>query len=132
MVSWASVTLISSIFWACKGSESCSCMVWTCLMPVSCVSKDSSCRVSSCVSAGMISACNPLFGVKTSSYCSSGPGTGEVLVPVIVPSMESLRALLGHSSMSLMTLLEKGICGDMDVFIVVPIATNDGYNDCCD
>ena len=34
--------------------------------------------------------------------------------------------------MSLMTLLEKGIDWDMDVFIEVPIATNGGYNDCCD
>ena len=34
--------------------------------------------------------------------------------------------------MSLITLLEKGIDGDMDVFTVVPIVTNDGYNDCCD
>ena len=88
-----------------------------------------------CVSAGMILACNPVFGVITfssCSSCSSGPGTGEVLVPLIVPSTESSRALLWHSSMSLMTLLEKGIDGDTDVFIVVPIATNDGYNDCCD
>ena len=46
--------------------------------------------------------------------------------------MESLRALLWHSSMSLMTLLEKGIDGDMDVFIVVSIAANGGYNGCCD
>ena len=31
-----------------------------------------------------------------------------------------------------MTLLEKGIDGDMDVFIEVPIAASDGYNDSCD
>ena len=31
-----------------------------------------------------------------------------------------------------MTLLEKGIDGDTDVFIELPIVTNDGYNDCCD
>ena len=41
-------------------------------------------------------------------------------------------ALLWCSSMSLMTLLEKGIDGDTNVFIEVPIAANDGYNDCCD
>ena len=106
-------------------------MVLICLMPVSCVSKDSSCRVSSGVSAGMIPAGNPVFGVITSSSCSSGAGTGEVLVPVLVPSTESLRALLWCSSMSLMTHLEKGIDGGMDVFIEVPIAANDWYNDCC-
>ena len=125
-------TSISPIFWACKGLESWSCVVWTCLMPVSCVSKDSSYRVSSCVSAGMILACNPVFWVITSSSCSSGPGTGQVLVPLVVPSTESLRALLWCFSVSLMTHLEKGIDGDMNVFIVVPIATNDGYSDCCD
>ena len=132
MVSWASGTLISPILWACKGSESWSCMVWTCLMLVSCVSKDSSCRVSSYISAGMIPACNPVFGVITSSSCSSGAGTGEVLVPLLVPSTESLKTLLWCSSMSLMTHLEKGIDEDMDVFIEVPIAANGGYNDCCD
>ena len=34
--------------------------------------------------------------------------------------------------MSLMTLLERGIDGDIVVFTEVTIATNDGYNDCCD
>ena len=34
--------------------------------------------------------------------------------------------------MSLMTLLEKGIDGDRDVFIEVPIAASHGYNDCYD
>ena len=31
-----------------------------------------------------------------------------------------------------MTLLERGNGGDMAVLIKVPIAANDGYNDCCD
>ena len=29
-------------------------------------------------------------------------------------------------------IIEKGIDGDMDVFIEIPIAANDGYDDCCD
>ena len=86
MESWASGTLISPLFWACKGLESWSCMVWTCSMLMSCFSKDSGCRVFSCVSAGMIPACDPVFGVITSSSFYSGPGTEEVLVPLVVPS----------------------------------------------
>ena len=34
--------------------------------------------------------------------------------------------------MSLMTLLERGIEGDLVVLIEVPFVANDGYNDCCD
>ena len=54
------------------------------------------------------------------------------MVPLLVPSTESLKALLWFSSISLMTLLEKGIDGDMDESIEVPIAVNDGYNEYCD
>ena len=116
--------------WACKCSESWSCMVWTCLAPMSCVSKDSSCRVPSCVSAGMIPACDPVFGVITSSTCSSGPGTG--CWSLLLYLLQNHRGLFFGVPLSLMTLLEKGIDQDMDVFIEVPIAANDEYNDCCD
>ena len=34
--------------------------------------------------------------------------------------------------LSLITLLERGIGGNMAVLIEVPIAANDGYNNCCD
>ena len=86
----------------------------TCLRPVSCISKDSGCRVSSCVSAGVILACGPVFGIVISSSCLPGFGKGEILVPLLVHSAESLRILLWFSSISLMNLLEKGIDGDID------------------
>ena len=62
-------------------------------MPVSCVSKDSSCRVSSCVSADGILACGPVFGMITSSSGSSGAGIGEVVVPLLVPPFWHYNAI---------------------------------------
>ena len=66
----------------------------------------------------------------TSCSCSNESGRGEVLVPLMVPSTYSLRTLLWCFSISLITLLENGTDEDIDVFVEVPIATNDGYNDC--
>ena len=48
---------------------------------------------------------------------------------LMVPSTVSLRAFLCCSAMSLMTLLEKGIGGDIAMFTLVPSAANEGYND---
>ena len=86
VVSWAPSTSFSSIFWACKDLESGPGIGLTCFIPVSSVSKDCGCRVSSCISAGVIPAFYPVFEVVTSSSCSSKVWTGEVLVPLLVPS----------------------------------------------
>ena len=66
-----------------------------------------------------------------SSSGSPESGVGEVLVPLLTPSTVLGKRFLCHDLMYLITLLEKGINGATDVFIDVPIATNEGYNDCC-
>ena len=102
---------MSCVFWACVGPVFWFSGVWTFLMPVSSVSKDSGCRVSSQVSACVISACGFMFGIITSSSCSSRSEVGEVLVDLIVPSTVSLRDFLCCSSMSFMTLQGKVLVG---------------------
>ena len=48
-----------------------------------------------------------------------------------VPSTVPLRTFLCCSSISVMTLLGKGIGRDTAVFMLVPSAANEGYKDCC-
>ena len=122
---------MSPVFWVSVGPAFWSSGVWTFLMLVFSVSKDSSCRVSSWVSACVIPACSYMLGIITSSSCSSTSEVGEVLVNLMVPSTVSLRAFLCCFSMSFMTHLEEGIGGDTAVFKLVPSAANEGYNDCC-
>ena len=129
-----SCTLLSSmspVFWVCVGPVFWSSGVWTFLMPVSSVSKDSSCRVSSWVSACVIPACGFMLQIIPSSSCSSRSEVGEVLVGLIVPSIVSLRDFFCCFSMSFMTLLEEGIGGDTAVFKLVPSAANERYINCC-
>ena len=122
---------MSPVFWACMGPVVWSSGVWTFLMLVSSVSKDSGCRVSSRVSAYVFPTCGFMLEIITSSSCSSRSEVEEVLVNLIVPSTVSSRAFLCCSSMSFMTLLEIGIGGDTGVFKLVPSAVNKGYNDYC-
>ena len=131
IVSCTVLSSMSPVFWASVGLVYWSSAIWTCLMPVSSVCKDSSCRVPSGVSACVIPACDFMFGAITSSSCSYGSEVGEVLVLLMVPSTVYSRAFLCCFSMSFMTLLEKGIDGDTDVFKLVPTAANDGYSDWC-
>ena len=98
---------------------------------VSSGSEDSSCRISSWVSACVIPACGVTPGTVASSACSSTSKIGEVSVNLAIPSTVSLRAFLSCSSISLIIHLEKGIGEAIAVFRLVPSAANKGYNDCC-
>ena len=99
--------------------------------PVSSISEDSSCRVSSWVSACVVQVGRVTLGTIASLACSSTPKIDEVLVDLIAPSTVSSTAFLHFFSVSLITCLENGIGGVTAVFILVPSATNEGYNECC-